>query len=109
MAIRNNVVIVMCDLCVRYTTMADKYIPDISACLKDPEPFIRRQTLILLTNLLQASDAVRRGGGCSEVPKRDRSDTDADVACSVSTVPSARAEKCRNYSNAVHWLMFASL
>ncbi|KAJ7305016.1 hypothetical protein JRQ81_010780 [Phrynocephalus forsythii] len=53
MAIRNNVVIVMCDLCIRYTTMVDKYIPDISMCLKDPEPFIRRQTLILLTNLLQ--------------------------------------------------------
>ncbi|XP_053126164.1 condensin-2 complex subunit D3 isoform X2 [Hemicordylus capensis] len=52
-AIRNNVVIVMCDLCIRYTTMADRYIPDVSTCLKDSEPFIRKQTLILLTNLLQ--------------------------------------------------------
>ncbi|XP_026564770.1 condensin-2 complex subunit D3 [Pseudonaja textilis] len=52
-AVRNNVVIVMCDLCVRYTTMVDRYIPDIAVCLKDPEPFIRKQTLILLTNLLQ--------------------------------------------------------
>ncbi|XP_060106445.1 condensin-2 complex subunit D3 [Heteronotia binoei] len=53
MAIRNNVVIVICDLCIRYTTLVDEYIPDISTCLKDPEPFIRKQTLILLTNLLQ--------------------------------------------------------
>ncbi|CAM4666623.1 unnamed protein product [Lepidochelys olivacea] len=52
-AIRNNVVIVMCDLCIRYTTMVDRYIPNISMCLKDPKPFIRKQTLILLTNLLQ--------------------------------------------------------
>ncbi|XP_064207133.1 condensin-2 complex subunit D3 isoform X1 [Anguilla rostrata] len=52
-AVRNNVVVVMCDLCVRYTTMVDLYIPNISACLKDPEPLIREQTLILLTNLLQ--------------------------------------------------------
>ncbi|XP_075772514.1 condensin-2 complex subunit D3-L [Pelodiscus sinensis] len=52
-AIRNNVVIVMCDLCVRYTTMVDRYIPNISICLKDSNPFIRKQTLILLTNLLQ--------------------------------------------------------
>uniref|UniRef100_A0A8C5SPB8 Condensin-2 complex subunit D3 n=1 Tax=Laticauda laticaudata TaxID=8630 RepID=A0A8C5SPB8_LATLA len=52
-AVRNNVVIVMCDLCIRYTTMVDRYIPDIAVCLKDPEPFIRKQTLILLTNLLQ--------------------------------------------------------
>ncbi|XP_030320546.1 condensin-2 complex subunit D3 isoform X1 [Calypte anna] len=52
-AVRNNVVIVMCDLCVRYTAMVDRYIPNISLCLKDPNPFIRKQTLILLTNLLQ--------------------------------------------------------
>ncbi|KAM6044951.1 condensin-2 complex subunit D3 isoform 2-T3 [Theristicus caerulescens] len=52
-AVRNNVVIVMCDLCVRYTSMVDRYVPNISLCLKDPNPFIRKQTLILLTNLLQ--------------------------------------------------------
>ncbi|NXW28841.1 CNDD3 protein, partial [Phaetusa simplex] len=52
-AVRNNVVIVMCDLCIRYTSMVDRYIPNISLCLKDPDPFIRKQTLILLTNLLQ--------------------------------------------------------
>ncbi|MBN3304121.1 CNDD3 protein, partial [Amia calva] len=51
--VRNNVIIVMCDLCVRYTTMVDRYIPNIAACLKDPEPLIRKQTLIMLTNLLQ--------------------------------------------------------
>ncbi|NWX42535.1 CNDD3 protein, partial [Steatornis caripensis] len=52
-AVRNNVVIVMCDLCIRYTSMVDRYIPNISLCLKDSDPFIRKQTLILLTNLLQ--------------------------------------------------------
>ncbi|XP_015739388.1 condensin-2 complex subunit D3 isoform X2 [Coturnix japonica] len=52
-AVRNNVVIVMCDLCIRYTTMVDRYIPNISLCLKDPYPFIRKQTLIMITNLLQ--------------------------------------------------------
>ncbi|XP_058145274.1 condensin-2 complex subunit D3 isoform X2 [Dasypus novemcinctus] len=53
LAVRNNVVIVMCDLCIRYTVMVDKYIPNISMCLRDADPFIRKQTLILLTNLLQ--------------------------------------------------------
>ncbi|XP_021062241.1 condensin-2 complex subunit D3 [Mus pahari] len=52
-AVRNNVIIVMCDLCIRYTVMVDNYIPNISVCLKDSDPFIRKQTLILLTNLLQ--------------------------------------------------------
>ncbi|XP_070621308.1 condensin-2 complex subunit D3 isoform X1 [Erythrolamprus reginae] len=61
MAVRNNVVIVMCDLCIRYTTMGDRYIPDIAICLKDPEPFIRKQTLILLTHLLQEEFVKWRG------------------------------------------------
>ncbi|XP_064029142.1 condensin-2 complex subunit D3 isoform X2 [Pogoniulus pusillus] len=52
-AVRNNVIIVICDLCIRYTSMGDRYIPNVSLCLKDPDPFIRKQTLILLTNLLQ--------------------------------------------------------
>ncbi|XP_005378647.1 PREDICTED: condensin-2 complex subunit D3 [Chinchilla lanigera] len=52
-AVRNNVIIVLCDLCIRYTVMVDKYIPHVSMCLKDSDPFIRKQTLILLTNLLQ--------------------------------------------------------
>ncbi|KAM5245946.1 condensin-2 complex subunit D3 [Ctenodactylus gundi] len=52
-AVRNNVIIVLCDLCIRYTVAVDKYIPNISICLKDSDPFIRKQTLILLTNLLQ--------------------------------------------------------
>uniref|UniRef100_A0A4W4G7Q2 Condensin-2 complex subunit D3 n=1 Tax=Electrophorus electricus TaxID=8005 RepID=A0A4W4G7Q2_ELEEL len=53
LAVRNNVVVVMCDLCVRYPNTLTRYIPNISACLRDPEPLIRGQTLIMLTNLLQ--------------------------------------------------------
>ncbi|XP_061914930.1 condensin-2 complex subunit D3 isoform X2 [Entelurus aequoreus] len=52
-ALRNNVVVIMCDLCVRYTNKVDHYIPNISACLRDNDPIIREQTLIMLTNLLQ--------------------------------------------------------
>ncbi|XP_042290067.1 condensin-2 complex subunit D3 [Thunnus maccoyii] len=52
-AVRNNVVVIMCDLCVRYTNIVDHYIPNISACLRDTEGVIREQTLIMLTNLLQ--------------------------------------------------------
>nr|XP_030146630.3 condensin-2 complex subunit D3 isoform X1 [Taeniopygia guttata] len=52
-AVRSNAALVLCDLCVRYTSLGDRYIPNISLCLRDPHPFVRRQTLILLTNLLQ--------------------------------------------------------
>ncbi|XP_030581686.1 condensin-2 complex subunit D3 isoform X2 [Archocentrus centrarchus] len=52
-SVRNNIIVIMCDLCVRYTNIVDHYIPNISACLRDSEPVIRQQTLIMLTNLLQ--------------------------------------------------------
>ncbi|XP_010892297.2 condensin-2 complex subunit D3 isoform X3 [Esox lucius] len=53
LAVRSNVVVVMCDLCMRYTNMVDRYVPNVSACLRDKEPLIRKQTLTMLTNLLQ--------------------------------------------------------
>uniref|UniRef100_A0A1A8IYV9 Non-SMC condensin II complex, subunit D3 n=1 Tax=Nothobranchius kuhntae TaxID=321403 RepID=A0A1A8IYV9_NOTKU len=52
-SVRNNIVMVMCDLCIRCTNMAVHYIPNISACLRDDNSVIREQTLIMLTNLLQ--------------------------------------------------------
>ncbi|XP_017277136.1 condensin-2 complex subunit D3 isoform X2 [Kryptolebias marmoratus] len=52
-AVRNNIVVIMCDLCIRYTNNVDHYIPNISACLRDDVAIIREQTLIMLTNLLQ--------------------------------------------------------
>lgn len=57
-AVRNNVVVIMCDLCVRYTNIVDHYIPNISACLRDSEAVIREQTLIMLTNLLQVGNVL---------------------------------------------------
>uniref|UniRef100_A0A803W220 Condensin-2 complex subunit D3 n=1 Tax=Ficedula albicollis TaxID=59894 RepID=A0A803W220_FICAL len=51
--LRNNAVIVLRDLCVRYTSLGEPYVPNMSLCLRDPHPFIRRQTLVMLTNLLQ--------------------------------------------------------
>ncbi|XP_060560859.1 condensin-2 complex subunit D3-L-like [Ruditapes philippinarum] len=52
-AIRNNVVIIMSDLCVRYTTTANAYISNIASCLKDPSQLVRKQTLTVITRLLQ--------------------------------------------------------
>lgn len=57
-AVRNNVVVIMCDLCVRYTNIVDHYIPNISTCLRDNEAVIREQTMIMLTNLLQVGTVV---------------------------------------------------
>ncbi|EPS69805.1 hypothetical protein M569_04957, partial [Genlisea aurea] len=52
-ALRNNIVVLMSDFCVRYTAMVDCYMPMITKCLRDPCELVRRQTFILLSRLLQ--------------------------------------------------------
>ena len=37
----------------RYTTTANNYISNISSVLKDPSPLLRKQTVTLITRLLQ--------------------------------------------------------
>jgi len=51
--IRNNIMIIMCDLCVRYPTLVDAYIPNLTMCLRDDNELVRKQTLLLLTQLIQ--------------------------------------------------------
>lgn len=48
-AVRNNIVVVMADLCIRYTSAVEAHLENISACLHDETPLIRRQTMTLLT------------------------------------------------------------
>uniref|UniRef100_A0A1I7W6Z0 Cnd1 domain-containing protein n=1 Tax=Heterorhabditis bacteriophora TaxID=37862 RepID=A0A1I7W6Z0_HETBA len=51
--IRNNIVLVICDLCIRYTLLVDRYSPIIASCLKDRSTLVRHQTLESLTNLIK--------------------------------------------------------
>lgn len=51
--VRNNIIIIMSDLCIKYTAWVDGYIPKLALCLRDPNELVRRQTLMLLTRLLQ--------------------------------------------------------
>ena len=41
-AIRNNIVVVLSDLAVRYSIKVDPYIPDMAVCLKDKSLLVRR-------------------------------------------------------------------
>ncbi|XP_008800873.2 condensin-2 complex subunit D3 [Phoenix dactylifera] len=52
-ALRNNIMVMMADFCVRYTALVDCYIPKITKSLRDPCEIVRRQTFILLSRLLQ--------------------------------------------------------
>ncbi|KAL5479868.1 hypothetical protein EMCRGX_G023460 [Ephydatia muelleri] len=51
--VKNNVIVVLCDLAVRYSARIDPYIHVVSSCMKDPSLMVRKQSLTLLTHLLQ--------------------------------------------------------
>ncbi|GMR47774.1 hypothetical protein PMAYCL1PPCAC_17969 [Pristionchus mayeri] len=53
--IRNNIVVVLCDLCIRFTSLVDKHTPIIASCLKDRAILVRQQTLECLTILIKES------------------------------------------------------
>lgn len=60
-AVRNNIVVILCDLTIRYSTKVDPYISAISSCLKDDSLLVRKQTLTLLARLLQEDYIKWRG------------------------------------------------
>lgn len=60
-ALRNNILVLMVDFCVRYTALVDCYIPKITMILHDPCEVVRRQTFILLSRLLQRDYVKWRG------------------------------------------------
>ena len=50
--IRNNIIIILSDLCMRYGTLMDQHILSISMCLRDPSELVRISALQLLSSLL---------------------------------------------------------
>ncbi|XP_064489192.1 condensin-2 complex subunit D3-like isoform X2 [Ornithodoros turicata] len=59
--IRNNIIVILADLCKRYAVLVDPYLPYVIACLKDPNPDLRRLTLERLFVLLQQDFIKLRG------------------------------------------------
>lgn len=59
--VRNNVLIVLGDLCVVYTGMVDQYLPWITTCLSDPNDLIRFQAAVVTSSLL-AEDYIKFKG-----------------------------------------------
>jgi condensin-2 complex subunit D3 len=81
--VRNNVVVAVCDLCIRYCTipflhrasnqvfcsrytlLVDRYCTILASCLKDRSVLVRHQTLMLLTNLIKEQFLKWEGSVCS--------------------------------------------
>lgn len=50
--IRSNILLILGDLCIRYTSLVDAYIPTIALSLLDESPLIRRSALLLFSQLI---------------------------------------------------------
>jgi hypothetical protein len=51
-AIRSNALIVLGDLCVRYTSLVDRHVGAMATSMQDASPLVRRHALLLLGQLL---------------------------------------------------------
>ena len=52
-ALKNNIMYSLSDMCIRYASLVDPLIPQMTACLKDENLIVRRTTLTTLIHLLQ--------------------------------------------------------
>lgn len=50
--VKCNCLIVLCDLCVEYTSTVDPYVQEMTLCFVDKYPVVRRQALLILTRLI---------------------------------------------------------
>ena len=62
-AMKNNMMYVLTDMCVRYASIVDPLLPQMTSCLKDKYFPVRRTTLINLIHLLQEDYLKIRGNG----------------------------------------------
>ena len=62
-SIKNNIMYALTDMCVRYASLVDPLLPQMTACLRDKSLSVRRTTLILLIHLLQEDYLKIRGNG----------------------------------------------
>ena len=50
--VRSNALLVLGDMCVRYTNLVDRHVDTLSMCLQDSDSMVRKNALIILTQLL---------------------------------------------------------
>jgi len=50
--VRSNALVVLGDMCVRYTNLVDRQLPTMASCMQDSAPLVRRHAILLLSSLL---------------------------------------------------------
>jgi hypothetical protein len=51
-AVRSNALLVLGDMCIRYTNLVDRHVDTMAQCLQDSDAMVRKNALVLLTQLL---------------------------------------------------------
>merc|ERR1719335_1661818 len=59
--VRNNILIVLGDLCIHYTSLVDRFVPFISDLLRDRNELLRKQASMMLSALLSEDFIKFRG------------------------------------------------
>ncbi|CAK0823833.1 unnamed protein product, partial [Prorocentrum cordatum] len=60
-AVRNNVLVVLADLCVQYTSLVDRFVLCMADLLRDANELLRRQSAMTLASLLSENFVKFRG------------------------------------------------
>lgn len=60
-AVRNNILLVLSDMCMQYTLLVDPHLGKLAASMNDSHPLVRKQTLALMASLLQREFVKWRG------------------------------------------------
>src|SRR3546814_2508198 len=68
--VRSNALLVLGDLCIRYTNLVDRHVGAMAACLQDIDPLVRKHAFVLLTQ------QIGRAHVCTPV-------TNAHLVCSL--------------------------
>eukprot|EP00397_Hematodinium_sp_SG-2012_P000402 GEMP01000402.1.p1 GENE.GEMP01000402.1~~GEMP01000402.1.p1 ORF type:complete len:1384 (+),score=336.58 GEMP01000402.1:128-4279(+) len=61
--IRNNVLIVLCDLAMKYTSLVDRFVPMMADVLRDKQVLLRKQAAMIISSLL-AEEYIKFKGTC---------------------------------------------
>jgi condensin-2 complex subunit D3 len=83
--VRNNVLIILMDLCARYTSLVDRFVACMTDLLRDPHELLRKQSVMVLASLL-SEDYIKFKGSIVHRFLYLLSDPSADITKLVECV-----------------------
>jgi condensin-2 complex subunit D3 len=105
-AVRNNVVVVLCDLCTRHTHLIDTQLPLMANLVADGNALIRRQLLQLLSDLLRENYIKWRSQLVMRVALCLADECDSVCALATTLIEDFAAQQADHVANVFVELLF---